>query len=109
MRPFQPQSSIEPGDSWYVQLDGEPVALIDQPADDDMFWFRWRLSPLFLNEIPPDLWDYGNDSRRSFRHCETGEVDPHVIPAGPDAAYKDGRVLLRGPHKSGPRIQRVFR
>lgn len=109
MWPFQrTRPSIERTDAWYVQLDGEPVALIDDPQDDDMFWFTWRISALEGKEIPADLWDYANDDRRTFRHAETGEVTG-AIPAGPNAAYSEGRVLIRGPHKTGPgRIQRVF-
>lgn len=109
MWPFQQKRlSIEPTDRWYVQLDGEPVALLDDPRDSDMFWFTWRISLIEGQEIPADLWNYANDARRTFRHLETGELT-EAIPAGANAAYSEGRVLIRGPHKSGPGpVQRVF-
>ena len=100
--------SIEPDDAWFVQLDGEAVAIIDDPQAGEMFWFWWRQKPVHGEPIPSGLWDYANDSRRSFRHCETGEITTIVVPAGSEAALTDGRALLRGPHKTGPgRVHRV--
>jgi hypothetical protein len=90
-------AAIEPSDRWYVEIDEQPVAIIDNPADSGMFWFTWELHPLDGNDLPTDLWDYSMDSRRSFRHVVTSERSRYTIPAGKGAILPDGRVLLRGP------------
>jgi hypothetical protein len=92
----QIKMSIRESDRWYVQLDGRPVAIIENPTDADMFWFTWDVVPLGETPIPTDLWDYSTDSRRSFRHLETDELDPVAFPGG-KALLESGRVLLRGP------------
>ena len=99
--PFRREESpaIEPDDRWYVEIDEHPVAIIDNPADSDMFWFTWRLHTLDGVTLPDDLWDFSMDARRSFRHLTTNERNRYTIPAGKGAVLPDGRVLLRGPLK----------
>jgi hypothetical protein len=92
-------NAIEASDRWYVEIDGQPVAIIDSPVDSEMFWFTWQLHPLDGTVPPPDLWDYSMDARRSFRHAKTNERNLCTIPAGKGAVLPDGRVLLRGPLK----------
>ena len=92
-------STVEETDRWLVELDGQAVAMIANPADSDMFWYTWDVTPLEGIPIPDDLWDYKNDARRSFRHVVTGERDSRTIPAG-RGVLTDGRVLLRGPHRN---------
>jgi|SRR6056297_2036992 len=92
-------TAIEPSDRWYVEIDEQPVAIIDNPANSDMFWFTWELHQLDANDLPTDLWDYSMDNRRSFRHVVTNERSRCTIPAGKGAVLPDGRVLLRGPLK----------
>lgn len=87
---------ISESDRWYVQLDGRPVAIIEHPTDADMFWFTWEVVPLGETPIPTDLWDYSTDSRRSFRHLETDELDPGAFPGG-KGLLESGRVLICGP------------
>jgi hypothetical protein len=93
------RSTVEETDRWFVELDGHAVAMIANPVDADMFWYTWELTPLEGTPIPDDLWDYENDSRRSFRHAVTGERDSCTIPAG-RGVLTGGRVLLRGPHRN---------
>ena len=88
--------SISESDRWYVQLDGRPVAIIENPIDADMFWFTWDVVQFGETPIPADLWEYSNDSRRSFRHLETSELDPGAFPGG-KGMLESGRVLIRGP------------
>jgi hypothetical protein len=88
--------SINESDRWYVQLDGRPVAIIENPMDADMFWFTWDVVQLGETPIPTDLWDYSTDSRRSFRHLETNELDSGAFPGG-KGSLESGRVLIRGP------------
>lgn len=90
---------IDPLDRWYVELDERPVALIVNPAAADMFWFTWDVCEIDDQPIPPDVWDYSNDRRRTFRHAITQERNRCTIPAGKGAVLPDGRVLLRGPLK----------
>jgi hypothetical protein len=49
------------------------------------------------------LWDYSTDSRRSFRHIETDELDPGAFPGG-KGMLESGRVLLRGPFRNRARL-----
>jgi hypothetical protein len=88
--------SISATDRWYVQLDDHPVAVIENPIDADMFWFTWDVQQLGETPVPADLWDYSTDSRRSFRHVETGEIDSVAILGG-KGELPSGRVLIRGP------------
>lgn len=101
--PFQKKKPkpIEPGDRWYVEIDNQPVALIDSPVDFEMFWFTWQMHSLDGTVPPQDLWDYSMDARRSFRHMKTNERNRCTIPAGKGAVMHDGRILLRGPLKGG--------
>lgn len=102
---FRPQieMSISEPDRWYVQLDGRPVAIIENPTDADMFWFTWDVVPLGEKPIPTDLWDYSTDSRRSFRHFETDELDSGAFPGG-RGMLESGRVLIRGPLRNRERL-----
>ena len=97
------EMSISESDRWYVQLDGRPVAIIENPIDADMFWFTWDVVQLGETAIPTDLWDYSTDSRRSFRHIETDELDPGAFPGG-KGMLESGRVLLRGPFRNRARL-----
>ena len=99
----QPELSISESDRWYVQLDGLPVAIIENPTDADMFWFTWDVVPLGETPIPTDLWDYSTDSRRSFRHFESDELDPGAFPGG-KGMLESGRVLIRGPLRNRRRL-----
>jgi hypothetical protein len=99
----QPELSISESDRWYVQLDGHPVAIIENPTDADMFWFTWDVVPLGETQIPTDLWGYSTDSRRSFRHFETDELDPGAFPGG-KGMLESGRVLIRGPLRNRERL-----
>ena len=98
--PFRKETrhEIDAADRWFVELDEQPVAMISNPAGDEMFWLTWDITPLDGTPIPRDLWDYANDTRRSFRHAVTGERNLHTIPAGA-AVLENGRVLLRGPFR----------
>ncbi len=40
------EMSISEFDRWYVQLDGRPVAIIEDPIEADMFWFTWDVVQL---------------------------------------------------------------
>ncbi|MCA9195450.1 MAG: hypothetical protein KDB03_26950 [Planctomycetales bacterium] len=99
--PFRKKTpnAIEPSDRWYVEIDDRPVAIIDNPVDAEMFWFKWQLHSLDGADTPTDLWDYSMDARRSFRHVEINERNRCTSPAGKGAVLPDGRVLLRGPLK----------
>jgi hypothetical protein len=99
----QIEMSISKSDRWYVQLDGRPVAIIENPIDADMFWFTWDVLQLGEAPIPTDLWDYSTDSRRSFRHLETDELDPGAFPGG-KGMLESGRVLIRGPLRNRGRL-----
>ena len=99
----QIEMSISQSDRWYVQLDGRPVAIIENPTGADMFWFTWDVVPLGERPIPTDLWDYSTDSRRSFRHFETDELDPVAFPGG-KGMLESGRVLIRGPLRNRGRL-----
>jgi hypothetical protein len=87
---------IDHSDRWFVLLDGEAVAIIDNPHDHDMFWFSWDAQAMHANSIPTDLWDGSTDARRTFRHAETGEIDLCAFPAG-QHTLPSGRVVIRGP------------
>lgn len=106
--PFQRKKSkpIEPSDRWYVEIDDHPVAIIDNPVDAEMYWFKWQLHSMDDADTPPDLWDYSMDARRSFRHVATNERNRCTIPAGKGAVLPDGRVLLRGPFKGSDNCER---
>jgi hypothetical protein len=103
--PFRPKIELEicEADRWYVQLDGVPVAVIFNPADADMFWFTWDVMPAGKDSIPTDLWDYSTDTRRSFRHVETDELDSGAFPGG-KGLLESGRVLIRGPLRNRSRL-----
>jgi hypothetical protein len=83
-------------DRWLVLLDGQPVAMIDNPQDADMFWFTWDVHGIDGAPVPADLWDYSNDGRRSFQHADTGEIDAGAFPAG-NRVLASGRICIRGP------------
>ena len=87
---------VDIADQWYVLLDGGPVAVLDNPKDAEMFWFTWDVHKIDGLSIPSNLWEHSVDSRRSFRHVETGELDPHAFPAG-DGPLESGRIMIRGP------------
>jgi hypothetical protein len=93
------RDGIDKLDRWFVELDEQPVALITNPADADLFWFTWDVVALGETPAPSDLWDYTNDHRRSFRHAATGERNSHTIPAA-QGVLPNGRVMLRGPLRS---------
>jgi hypothetical protein len=61
-----------------------------------MFWFTWDVVQLREIPIPADLWDYSTDSRRSFRHLETNELDSGAFPGG-RGILEFGRVLIHDP------------
>lgn len=94
-----PSITITKEDRWTVTFDGVPVATLDDPVDEDQFWFVWRLTPLEGVEQPADLWMYAGDERRGFVHAVTGESDPTCFPGGGDPFRGEGRVSLRGPHR----------
>jgi hypothetical protein len=62
--PFRRKKShaIEPSDRWYVEIDDQPVAIIDNPVDAEMYWFKWQLHSMDGADIPSGLWDYSMDA-----------------------------------------------
>jgi hypothetical protein len=88
--------AIDAADRWFVLLNGEPVAMLSNPHDADMFWFTWDVHSIGQGYVSADLWQYSNDERRSFRHVDTDELDPYAFPGG-TGLLDSGRVLIRGP------------
>jgi hypothetical protein len=95
--PFKNRVSIDKSDRWFVLLDGQAVAMIDNPEDRDMFWFSWQIHEIFEKSIPPDLWDCSVDARRLFQHVDTAQIDPMAIPSLTQPPAESGRVVIRGP------------
>lgn len=63
----------ECADEWLVALDGEDLALLSGGTREDMFWSRYRLTPLHSHYrarlMDAHLWTTG---RFSFRHRFSG-------------------------------------
>jgi hypothetical protein len=96
-----------PEEAWLVELDGQAVARLVEPAWDPVgqFWYRYRVAPAAEGgALPPELadqafWD-DNVHRLDYRHAVTGAVAAQAVhgQVGRDA---DGRVTvtMRGlPH-----------
>ena len=94
---FLEDPAISGNDEWYVELDGNPVAVLSNPLDAEMFWYTWEIRPIGGDEIPNDLWSYEADTRRSFRHCFKDYCDECAFPATDNPIIDGGRVLIRGP------------
>jgi hypothetical protein len=88
--------TVAADDKWFVEFDGEQVAIVSEPIDDEMFWFQWKFESI-SEPLPAGLWLPENDERRAFRHCTKGIV-VQAIPAGGNAGpmLPNGRVVLRG-------------
>ena len=87
--------AVDDSDEWFVLLDDAAVAIVRNPEFAEMFWLTWEVNEIESQPIPDDLWDYANDTRRSFRHAKTGEVNEGAFPGG-SKALESGRVLIRG-------------
>lgn len=90
---------------WYVERDGQRVALLTRPEFADMFWFWWTVEPL-SNEpdgraevLDPGYWDSDLLSRTKFVSREFG----HEAPAfWADSGFENGRLLMRGLYQGTP-------
>lgn len=96
-------SAIIPHQKWFVIRDGVRAALLENPRQEDMFWFSYDVTALPEAREPvhaPEFWrdDFDvEDASSGFRmaHVFAGEVQPRS---------QGERVWLRGlrPYRAQP-------
>lgn len=109
--PSQTRAATEGrSDGWDVLIDGRPVAFLDRPHFEEMFWFSWRITPVtddieLAGRLLSEQFWTENYSRWNFRSRSSGRVAKHAFPASRFVA--PGRVLLRRiyPEAADPTIQ----
>lgn len=86
-------------EGWDVSLDGEVVALLDEPAYEEMFWVSYRIVPcthdpeLAARLLSDEYWSR-HFQDLCFRSRALGLAASHAFPAREFVA--PGRVNMRG-------------
>ncbi|HEV2292467.1 MAG TPA: hypothetical protein VGR35_01345 [Tepidisphaeraceae bacterium] len=83
------ESGYGRSDGWDVELDGKPVAFMDEPQWEEMFWVSYRLTPTTddpsLKErlLSESFWGANSDewSKLVFRSRATGLVAENAFPS----------------------------
>lgn len=79
-----------------VAIDGRAVAVLTDPLLDDMFWFKWRITPLVADApvTSEAFWTDDALTKTTFRCRASGAVTSAFWPASDP--IRDGRLVLRG-------------
>ena len=80
-----------------VERGGQPVAVLREPGLEDMFWYRWKITPLIQGvDVACDAyWDDSEIEGTVFRCKHTNAVARTAFWAGSNPV-RDGRLVLRG-------------
>jgi hypothetical protein len=85
---------------WDLELDGRPIAIMDEPRSEDMFWDSYRVTPttddptLAARLLTQEFWKSEDFARIVFRNRVTGLVAEYAFPSmGPLVA--PARVNMR--------------
>src|SRR5438128_6180541 len=64
---------------WYVEVDGQRVAVLTDPRCQDMFWDTYRLQPLTSDPGAMDQFYSAEfwSGRVVYRNCEFDAIAPH--------------------------------
>jgi hypothetical protein len=85
---------------WDLELDGRPVAFMDEPHWEEMFWVSYRLTPttddaaLAAELLSESFWKTDDWSRLVFRSRATGLAAEFPFPSG-QPFVAPGRVNMR--------------
>jgi hypothetical protein len=80
-----------------VERDGRAVAVLSEPLVEEMFWFRWKITPL-VTDAPVTSDDFWRDSEltnTTFRCRASNALADTAFWAGSNP-LRDGRLVLRG-------------
>lgn len=103
------ESGCGRSDGWDLELDGTPVAFMDEPRWEEMFWVSYRLTAttddpaLKQRLMSRSFWEGDEPSKLVFRSRATGLVAEHAFPAarpfvGPQRVnLRALYVAIRGP------------
>ena len=80
-----------------VEQDGRAVAVLSDPLIENMFWFRWKITPLFADvAVASDaFWDNSKIEGTVFRCKQSDAIADTAFWAG-SHPVRDGRLVLRG-------------
>jgi hypothetical protein len=89
-------------DGWNVELNGEVVAMMDEPRGEDMFWVSYHVTPTTLDPllaprlVSEEFWkDDDNWPKLTFRSRATGFVAENAMPSIQPIVGRN-RVNMRG-------------
>jgi hypothetical protein len=84
---------------WYVEYQGQRLALLTDPRFEDMFWVSYSVEPLVEDpdqrEEMLSSRDWWLGRKLEFRNKDFHEVASFAFPAG-DTFPEPGRVSMRG-------------
>jgi hypothetical protein len=80
-----------------VERGGRQVAVLSEPAFEDMFWYKWKITPLVAGVAvaSDEFWDDSEIDNTVFRCKHTNAVADTAFWAGSNPV-RDGRLVLRG-------------
>lgn len=87
-------------DGWDVVLDGTPVAFVDEPRWEEMFWVSYRLTvtmddPALRERILSESFWTNEWPNLTFRSRATGRVVKKAFPSC-RPFVEPGRLMMRG-------------
>jgi|GEM_PF-2826486 len=91
------------GPTWFVECYGKRVAVLSECKYVDMFWYRYRVTPLADNEeerrivLSRDFWDPDTaiKEKYAFVNCDT-EIPANYVLLGGRQSYSAPFVMARG-------------
>jgi hypothetical protein len=90
---------------WFVEKDGQRVALLTNPRFVDMFWYSYTVEPTGATDAeraPVYTKEFWNQAGMTFRNRETGEIAPNAFPGGLTPTREQPLVLMRALHIGRP-------
>ena len=82
-----------------VERGGRPVARLSDPQAEDMFWLRWRVTPLVDDAAvtSSDFWSHEALAHTRFRCAQSKALAAAAFWACSDP-LRGGGLVLRGAH-----------
>ena len=86
---------------WFVEREGEVIAVLTEPRTEDMFWNSYRMEVVAADPrlrermYSAAFWAGAEAEGLVYRNRETGEEAPFAFPAL-DPFPEPGRLMLRG-------------
>src|SRR5688500_18027789 len=80
-----------------VERGGRPVAVLSDRQLEDMFWFRWRITPLVADAaVTSDAFWSDTEIEKTVFRCKTSNAVGATAFWAVSNPVRDGHLVLRG-------------